>query len=52
MTARIAFQGEIAAYSHQACRQARPQHDPLPCPTFEEAIDAVRDGRADWRCCR
>lgn len=43
----IAFQGEPGAYSHQACHDARPDHDPLPCPTFEAAIDAVREGRAD-----
>jgi len=44
---RIAFQGEVGAYGHQACLEARPDHDPLPCPTFEDAIEAVRDGRAD-----
>ena len=47
MTRRIAFQGELGAYGHQACLQARPDHDPLPCATFDEAIAAVRDGRAD-----
>ncbi|MEM9794895.1 MAG: prephenate dehydratase [Pseudomonadota bacterium] len=46
MTAKIAFQGELGAYSHQACHEARPDHVPLPCPTFEDAIEAVRDGRA------
>jgi prephenate dehydratase len=44
---RIAFQGEVGAYGHQACLEARPDHDPLPCPTFEDAIEAVRDGRAE-----
>lgn len=43
----IAFQGELGAYSHEACREARPDHDPLPCRTFEECIDAVLDGTAD-----
>ncbi len=47
MTHRIAFQGEPGAYSHQACRQARPDHQPLPCATFEETMDAVRRGDAD-----
>ncbi|MEQ8367327.1 MAG: prephenate dehydratase domain-containing protein, partial [Roseicyclus sp.] len=47
MTARIAFQGEPGAYSHQACHAARPGMEALPCPTFEEAIDAVVSGRAD-----
>ncbi|MGS4946862.1 prephenate dehydratase [Meridianimarinicoccus sp. RP-17] len=43
----IAFQGENGAYSHEACRTARPDHDALPCHTFEDVIDAVRDGKAD-----
>jgi prephenate dehydratase len=43
---RIAFQGEVGAYGHQACLEARPDHEPLPCPSFEEAIAAVREGRA------
>ena len=43
----IAFQGELGAYSHEACREARPDHDPLPCRTFEECIDAVLDGTAE-----
>ncbi|MGR3550534.1 prephenate dehydratase [Pseudooceanicola sp.] len=43
----IAFQGELGAYSHEACREARPEHDPLPCRTFEECIDAVLDGTAE-----
>ena len=47
MTNRIAFQGEPGAYSHEACRKARPGMEALPCRTFEDAIDAVRDGSAD-----
>lgn len=43
---RIAFQGELGAYSHQACRETYPDMEPLPCPTFEEAIAAVRSGAA------
>ncbi len=46
-TPRIAFQGEIGAYGHQACLEARPGFDPLPCPSFEDAIVAVREGRAE-----
>ncbi len=46
-TKRIAFQGEPGAYSHQACVDARPDLEPLPCATFEDTIDAVRNGRAD-----
>ena len=47
MTARIAFQGEPGAYSHQACREARPGYEPLPCATFEDTIESVRKGEAD-----
>ncbi|MEM9049825.1 MAG: prephenate dehydratase [Pseudomonadota bacterium] len=46
-TRRIAFQGEPGAYSHQACLEAYPDRVPLPCHTFEGAIAAVREGRAD-----
>jgi prephenate dehydratase len=47
MTARIAFQGEPGAYGHQACVEARPDHEPLPCPTFEDTIESVRRGDAE-----
>lgn len=47
MTKRIAFQGELGAYGHQACFEARPDFDPLPCPTFDDAIQAVRKGDAE-----
>jgi len=43
----IAFQGELGAYSHEACSETRPDHTPLPCATFEDAIEAVRSGQAD-----
>ena len=43
----IAFQGELGAYSHEACVAAHPDHDPLPCRTFEDAIAAVQTGEAD-----
>ena len=46
-TNRIAFQGEPGAYSHQACRNARPDMEPLPCATFEDVIEAVRSEQAD-----
>lgn len=45
-TRSIAFQGELGAYSHQACREVYPEMTPLPCPTFEEAILAVKSGEA------
>ena len=47
MTRRIAFQGELGAYSHEACVQARPGYDVVPCRTFEEVIETVRTGKAD-----
>ena len=47
MNAKIAFQGEPGAYSHQACRQARPDFEAMPCNTFEDAFAAVRNGTAD-----
>ena len=46
-TGRIAFQGEPGAYMHQACRQSRPKMEVVPCATFEEVIDMVRNGGAD-----
>ena len=47
MSGTIAFQGELGAYSHQACRETRPDMEVLPCRTFEDVIEAVRDGKAD-----
>ena len=46
-TNRIAFQGELGAYSHQACREVYPEMEPLPCAIFEDAIAAVTNGDAD-----
>jgi prephenate dehydratase len=43
---RISFQGEPGANSHIICRQAYPDWEPLPCPTFEDAFAAVADGSA------
>jgi prephenate dehydratase len=42
----IAFQGEPGAYSELACRNVFPALATLPCATFEDAINAVRDGDA------
>jgi prephenate dehydratase len=47
MTRRISFQGERGANSHIACSEARPDYEPLPCPTFEDAFAAVADGEAE-----
>jgi prephenate dehydratase len=43
---RIAFQGELGANSHIACRDAYPDYEAVACPTFEDAFQAVRDGAA------
>ena len=40
----ISFQGELGSYSHQACLDLYPDHNVLPCPTFESAIDSVNKG--------
>ena len=47
MTGKIAFQGLPGAYSDLACRVAYPDMATLPCESFETAMDAVREGRAD-----
>lgn len=47
MAGKIAFQGELGAYSHQACVQARPDFTPLPCATFEEVVEVTQAGEAD-----
>ncbi len=43
---KISFQGEPGANSHIACREAYPDLEPLPCPTFEDAFAAVANGDA------
>jgi len=43
----VAFQGAPGANSHIAALEAFPDCLPLPCFDFADAIDAVRDGRAD-----
>ena len=43
----VAFQGAPGANSHVAAGQAFPDGLPLPCFDFADAIDAVKDGRAD-----
>lgn len=46
-TNKIAFQGEPGANSDTACRNVYPAMEPLPCPTFEDAFNAVETGKAD-----
>jgi prephenate dehydratase len=42
----IAFQGAPGAYSDLACRHVFPAMETLPCAAFEDAMAAVREGRA------
>jgi len=42
----IAFQGSPGANSHRAAMEAMPDCLPLPCFSFEDALDAVKDGSA------
>lgn len=46
-TNMISFQGTRGAYSNQACVEVYPGMEPLPCATFEDAIAAVWEERAD-----
>ena len=43
----LAFQGAPGANSHLAAQEFDADALPLPCYAFEDAIDAVREGRAD-----
>ena len=43
----VAFQGAPGANSHRAALDYAPGCLPLPCFSFEDALDAVREGRAD-----
>jgi prephenate dehydratase len=45
--AKIAFQGELGANSHIACRETYPGLDPLPCATFEDVFAAAASGEAE-----
>ncbi len=46
MKQKIAFQGELGANSHIACEERFPDHDVLPCATFEDALTAIASGEA------
>jgi len=45
---RVAYQGEPGANSDAAVREIFPDLAPLPCPTFEDAFDAVSSGLAEY----
>jgi prephenate dehydratase len=44
---KIIFQGERGANSDLACREAYPDYEPVPCPTFEDCFAAMEQGSAD-----
>jgi prephenate dehydratase len=44
---KVAFQGEPGANSDIAAREVYPGCEPVPCPTFEDALAAVQSGKAD-----
>jgi prephenate dehydratase len=44
---KIAFQGERGSNSDEACRAEFPDHEPLPCASFEAAFEAMQTGQAD-----
>ena len=43
---KIVFQGEPGANSHLAAREVYPDHEPVPCATFEDAFAAISSGDA------
>ena len=43
----IAFQGELGAYSHEACMSMYSSCEVLPCKSFEEVITTVKNTNAD-----
>jgi len=48
MTMRVAFQGELGAFSEEAVRTwFGPEVEPLPCREFRQVGEAVRSGRAE-----
>lgn len=44
----ISYQGESGANSHVACLESFPNFEPIGCPTFEDAVQAVRTGQARY----
>lgn len=48
MNNKLTYQGEPGANSHLACTQAYPDMEPVACPTFEDALAAVKTGSARY----
>jgi prephenate dehydratase len=47
MKPTIAYQGVEGAYSEQACKSAYPNHKPIACESFQEAMWLVEQGDAN-----
>jgi prephenate dehydratase len=47
-TKKIVFQGEPGANSHLAIREAYPDAEAVPCPTFEDCFAAITSGDAKF----
>ena len=45
---KLTYQGEVGANSHLACTEAYPDMEPVACPTFEDALAAVKNGTAQY----
>lgn len=45
---KIAFQGQLGAYSHLACQNVHPQAEPVPYDSFVSAIRAVENDQVNW----
>jgi len=45
---KIAFQGQLGAYSHLACKQVKPEAEPVPYESFVQALQAVEQEKAQW----
>ena len=43
----VAFQGEPGAYANLAAQEALPDAQAVPFPTFEDAVEAAREGKTD-----
>jgi prephenate dehydratase len=48
MPQKIAFQGERGAFSHAAAHALFPAGEPVPCLTFEDTLQAVKKGAAEY----
>lgn len=44
---KVSFQGAFGAYSDMACRHLFPDAQTVPCTSFEDAFEAVKQGNAD-----